>query len=401
MDILLSNYYALFLIPLGGRTREPLSEGDFMLYTIAVIYLMALLYITVRWINYRSPKKLAKPGPVSIIVCAHNEAQNLENNLPWVLAQQYGKLEVIVVNDRSTDHSVQILETLKAKFDRLRVITIEGTEGSKKQALHAGIMAATHNIILLTDADCRPKSPYWAKTMVGFMDEETDIVLGFSPYNTQPGLLNKLIRYETLMTAHLYGGLAMMGLPYMGVGRNLAYRKKVYLNSTAKDKYATTLSGDDDLLVNEMANSQNTRVCAESEALMWSTPKTTWADWWHQKRRHTEAGKHYSLGTKAILSFIYIPQILLYFLVLALLIASLFFGSTFIWFALGLLAVRFLVLIIALPATMNALEQASLLPFVLICDFLMSVFLFSLGCLSAIKVSTWSNNHHHNVHKKI
>lgn len=401
MDILLSNYYTLFLISLPSRNYYEITGGEFAITLLVAIYLMMTLYITVRWLNYRSPRTLAKPGPVSIVICAHNEAENLQNNLPWVLAQQYNNLEVIVVNDRSTDHTLQVLKTLQVKFDRLRVINIEGTTGSKKQALHEGILAATHNIILLTDADCKPQSPYWARTMAGFMDDQTDIVLGFSPYYNQPGLLNKLIRYETLITAHLYGGLAMMGLPYMGVGRNLAYRKQVYLNSTAKEKYASTLSGDDDLLVNEMATRKNTRVCAENEALMWSIPKKSWTDWWHQKRRHTQAGKHYRLVTQAILTFIYLPQIALYFVVLGLLFASVLFGTTFIWFALGLLAVRFLMLLVALPATMNALEQASLLPFVLICDFLMSVFLFSLGCLSAIKVSTWSNNHHHNVRKKI
>ncbi len=357
------------------------------------------------WMLYRYPyreKRDKTPWPaISVVICAHNEDENLKNNLPTILAQQYGAWEVIVVNDRSTDLTGKVLEVFQRMHDNLWVVNIVGEKGSKKQALDAGIKAAKYSTILLTDADCRPQSPHWIQAMANCFDDETDIVLGFSPYQETSGLLNKVIRYETLYTAFLYGGLALLKQPYMGVGRNLAYRKHIYLQAAAPKKHQDTLSGDDDLVINEMANGRNTKICAVNEGIVWSQPKTTWAAWWHQKRRHTSAGVHYKPTTKLLLVIIYSPIIALYPLIITSLMVGVFLNPIFLIYTGALLAVRLVMLLVGLPTPINVLEQASLLPFVLICDFLISLFLFSLGCLSAIKVHTWTNQHHHNAHKKI
>lgn len=378
--------------------------GLIIIYVLLGLHGVLFVAMTVVWMLYRYPyreKHEAKTWPpVSVIICAHNEDENLRQNLPTVLAQLYGQWEVIVVNDRSTDLTAKVLQVFQAKHGRLRVVNITTPTGSKKEALDAGIRAAQYDIVLLTDADCRPKGPFWLQAMVNCFEEGVDIVLGFSPYRTQKGLLNKVIRFETLYTAFLYGGLALLGHPYMGVGRNLAYRKHIYLQATAPLKYQDTLSGDDDLVVNEMANRHNTAMCATNEGIVWSSPKNSWADWWHQKRRHTGAGVHYKPTTKVLLSIVYLPVILFYVLVVMLLVAGIFFSPIYVIYAAALLAVRTVMLLVGMPAPMNVLEQASLLPFVLICDFLISLFLFSLGCLTAFKVHTWTKHHPHNVHKK-
>lgn len=375
-----------------------------IIYILAGVQLVVFIPLAAAWMLYRYPHPAKGSLPfhpkVSIIVCAHNEDENLRQNLQFLFQQQYPNFEVVVVNDRSSDLTARVLEVYGHRQYNLKVVTIDGETGSKKQALDAGIKAATHDIILLTDADCRPVGPYWVQAMVNCFDDETDIVLGFSPYTSQKGFLNKIIRFETVYTAFLYGGMALLGMPYMGVGRNLAYRKSVYLKSTARYKFGKTLSGDDDLLVNEMANRHNTAICAISEGIVWTTPKTDWASWWHQKRRHTNAGVHYNLPSKALLGIIYLSTGLLYALIFILLLSGSVGATHLIVYVAGLVLIRLIILLVGLPVPLNVLEQASLLPFVLICDFLMSVFLFSLGLLSAIKVSTWTNNHHRNVRKK-
>ncbi len=375
-----------------------------IIYILLGTQLVAFIPLAAAWMLYEYPhrdknEKAYRPK-VSIIVCARNEAENLRSNLDYLLQQQYPSFEVIVVNDCSTDLTAKVLQVFMHRHHNLKVVTIEGEVGNKKKALDAGVRAATHDIILVTDADCRPAGPFWVQAMINCFDNETDIVLGFSPYATQKGLLNKIIRFETLYTAFLYGGMALLGLPYMGVGRNLAYRKSIYLNSKARYKYASTLSGDDDLLVNEMAKRSNTAICAISEGIVNSKPKTDWSSWWHQKRRHTGASLHYNLSSKIFLSIVYLTTAFLYTLIFMLLLAGFFGTPQFIVYAGGLLLIRLIILLVGLPAPINVLEQASLLPFVLICDFLLSVFLFSLGLLAAIKVSTWNNYHHHNVRKK-
>jgi glycosyltransferase involved in cell wall biosynthesis len=375
-----------------------------IIYILLGTQLVAFIPLAAAWMLYEYPhrnknEKAYRPK-VSVVICARNEAENLRNNLDYIFQQQYPNFEVIVVNDCSTDLTAKVLEVFTHRQHNLKVITIKGDVGNKKRALDAGIKAAAHDTILLTDADCRPASPFWIQAMVNCFDDETDIVLGFSPYTAQKGLLNKIIRFETLYTAFLYGGMALIGMPYMGVGRNLAYRKSIYLNSRARYKYASTLSGDDDLLVNEMANRNNTTICAITEGMVRSHPKTDWSSWWHQKRRHTSAAVHYNLASQIYLGVIYLATIFLYALIVILLLTGTFGTPQFIVYAGGLLLIRLIILLVGLPVPINALEQASLLPFVLICDFLMSVFLFSLGLLSAIKVSTWNNYHHHSVRKK-
>lgn len=375
-----------------------------IIYILLGMQLVAYIPLAAAWMLYeypnRSKNERAYRPKVSVVVCARNEAENLKDNLEYLLQQQYPGFEVVVVNDSSTDLSAKVLEVFLHRHQNLRVVTITESVGNKKKALDAGIRASTHDIVLVTDADCWPASPFWIQAMVNCFDDETDIVLGFSPYSVDKGLLNKIIRFETLHTAFLYGGMALLGMPYMGVGRNLAYRKSIYLNSKARYKYASTLSGDDDLLVNEMANRNNTAICAISEGIVNSKPKTDWSSWWHQKRRHTSAGVHYNLASQIFLGIVYLTTILLYTLIFTLLIASFLGTPQFIVYAGGLLLIRLIILLVGLPVPINVLEQASLLPFILICDFLLSVFLFSLGLLSAIKVSTWNNYHHHNVRKK-
>ncbi len=379
--------------------------GLLIIYILAGTQLAIFIPLAAAWLLYKYPypekREKANLPKVSVIVCARNEDENLRKNLPFLFQQQYPHFEVIVINDRSTDLTAEVLRVYAIRHDNLKVVTITHETGNKKLALDAGIKAARTDLILLTDADCRPHGPHWIEAMVNCFDDETDIVLGFSPYTAQSGWLNKIIRFETLYTAFIYGGMNQLGMPYMGVGRNLAYRKKVYEQSTARYKYANTLSGDDDLLVNEMAKWHNTAICAVTDGITWSAPKTDWASWWHQKRRHTSAGNHYKWTTKVLLGLTYLSTTFLYTLVFILFLWGIFYTPIYFAYSGGLLCIRLIILLVGLPVTVNTLQQASILPFVLICDFLMSVFLFSLGMLSAIKVSTWSNNHHHNVRKKI
>ncbi len=353
-----------------------------------------MVALAAAWMLYQYARngkpKLGELPPVSIVICARNEDETLRQNLPYIFQQQYQVFEVIVVNDGSTDLTGKVLEVFQRRYDNLWVVTCTGA-GNKKQALDAGIRAAKYDTILLTDADCRPQGPYWVAAMANCFDKETDIVLGFSPYLSQKGFLNKLIRFETLHTAYLYGGFALLGLPYMGVGRNLAYRKEIYFKSNARQKFKETLSGDDDLLVNEMAHRSNTKICGINEGIVWSSPKTTWPGWWHQKRRHLSAGVQYNWGTKALLGLVHLPVLLVYVLIVIFILLGVIVNPINFFFAGMLLTVRSVLLYIGLPTPVNVLEQASLLPFVLICDFLLSLILFSLGCLSAIKVRTWTN----------
>lgn len=243
----------------------------------------------------------ASPG-ITVIVCARNERENLIELLPLLNAQNYPRFDVLVMDDRSTDGTDAYLDEAVTELTRIRYRRIDREHESitpKKYALTVALEEATYPTVLLTDADCRPASADWLARMVApFDNPDTQIVLGFSPYEHRPGLLNALIRAETLFTAVQYVSLALAGRPYMGVGRNLAYRTDLFFRNRGFYTHKHVVGGDDDLFINEVATARNTAVCLDPAAFTWSKPKETWADWRLQKRRHLNVGKYYRPGHK-------------------------------------------------------------------------------------------------------
>jgi glycosyltransferase involved in cell wall biosynthesis len=234
--------------------------------------------------------------PVSVIVAAHNEIENLKILVPLLLKQNYPEFEVIIVDDRSEDDTYLYLLSEQRKDVRLKIVRIDYTPehiSHKKYALTLGIKAACYEHLLFIDADCLPVSEKWIALMLNEWQNGKEIVLGFSPYIKQKGFLNWIIRYETTFTAIQYFSYALAGLPYMGVGRNLGYTKGLFLRSKGFNKHLKIVGGDDDLFVNANATAQNTAICIHPEAHVLSYPKTTWHSWKTQKNRHLSVGKFY------------------------------------------------------------------------------------------------------------
>ncbi|MBY0433949.1 MAG: glycosyltransferase [Cyclobacteriaceae bacterium] len=238
------------------------------------------------------------------MVCAHDEEANLRELVPLLLVQNYSQFEVIIVEDRSNDGTYDYLLDAVKKDDRLKMVRVQHLPehlNGKKFALTLGIKAAAHEWVLLTDADCRPASREWIKSVASHMDERHQFVIGYSPYVKLPGYLNSFIRFESLITALQFIGWALLHRPYMGTGRNLAYRKSLFLASKGFNKHVGITGGDDDLFVNEHANPLNTAVSIGPDALTRSIPKKTWSDFFYQKIRHLSVGKKYKAADKAVL----------------------------------------------------------------------------------------------------
>jgi len=256
------------------------------------------------------PKKLV---PFSVIISARNEARNLIEYLPSILEQDYPTYEIIVIDDDSSDDSVEILNHFKDKYPDLRIIETKNKMlPGKKYGLHEGIKQAKYEWLVFTDADCYPKSDQWLRKLASKCDEKTEIILGYSPYRKENGLLNDFIRYETFMTAVIYGTFTLSGMPYMGVGRNMAYKKSTFLTTVNKEKFEKTASGDDDLAVNAMATSYNTVLQFEEKASVISLPKTTFSDFIKQKTRHLSPSTHYKAGHQWLLGLLAMSQATFY-----------------------------------------------------------------------------------------
>jgi glycosyltransferase involved in cell wall biosynthesis len=243
--------------------------------------------------------------PVSVIICARNEADNLRENLQHILDQNYPDFEVIVVNDCSEDDTEEVLNELSHKYNHLRVSTIHKESSlvhSKKLALFIGIKAALNDILLLTDADCRPVSPDWISLMAENFSDETSFVLGYGGFHRRKGFLNRYIRYDAMITALKYFTMAMAGKPYMGVGRNLAYRRSLFFKNRGFGPNLYLQAGDDDLFVNRLATGKNCTVQISPGSFTRSVAVRAWSSFWKQKTRHIATTKLYKPGLKIILA---------------------------------------------------------------------------------------------------
>lgn len=263
------------------------------------------LYWLVAWIKigtYHSRNTPSTDEGVSIIVCAHNELENLKRLIPLLEKQQHPDYEIIVVDDRSHDDTYDYMLGIQSdKIKNVRVNQVHDHINAKKYAITLGVKAAKNDILLFTDADCTPASELWLSQMTGAMTKETQFVIGASPYLNSKGFLGQFIRYETLLTAQNYLSWAMAGNPYMAVGRNLAYRKSKFLEHKGFNKFQHVTGGDDDLLINQLANKKNTEVVIGAESLTYSEPKNSWSAYYRQKLRHLSVSKYYRLKDKALL----------------------------------------------------------------------------------------------------
>lgn len=251
-------------------------------------------------------------NPVTVIICAKNEAENLRTNLPVILAQRYSNAsgnamyKVLVVNDASADDTALVLDGFKAQYPHLETIYIANDEyrtlPGKKYALSKALVQADTEYLLLTDADCLPASDNWLAAMVAPLHDGIQIVAGYGAYQYNSGMLNAFIRWETLHTFIQYAGYALSGKPYMAVGRNLACTKTAMLKAQESAAWSKLPSGDDDLLVQAVADAHNMSIVARPYAVTISPAKQTWATWLQQKQRHVSTGKYYNTGTKLLLA---------------------------------------------------------------------------------------------------
>ncbi|MBS1600291.1 MAG: glycosyltransferase [Bacteroidetes bacterium] len=318
-----------------------------------------------------SSRAKSQEHPVSVIICARDEAGNLAANLPGSLVQTYHSThEVIVVNHHSQDDTRYLLDEFKKTFKDLHIVNLEyeaiGIPG-KKYPLSMGIKEAKYEIVLLTDADCVPASELWIQKMQDGYENGIQIVLGYSPYRAKPGFLNKIIRFETFHSALQYLSFALAGSPYMGVGRNLSYKKELFFRNKGFSNINHLPGGDDDLFINMVATKENTNIVIDPDAFTLSEPKKNFGEWIKQKTRHYTTGKFYRTGHKVLLGAYSISHFLFY----PAFIIALFIN----WkFALILFGLRFAIQAIVFYKAMKKLNEKDLFGWWLLLDIWMFVY---------------------------
>lgn len=363
-----------------------------LLTALAICFLVHLYYVLgvhLKLATYRVQELPAvSTQPISVIICARNERENLEKFLPNVFAQDYPNFEVVVVNDRSWDGTMDFLENLEKKYPNLKVVHVREGEkfiAGKKFAVTMGIKAASHEWLVFTDADCEPASVNWLRGMQKPADNDVQILLGYSPYFKKRNFLNALIRFETFFTAVNYLSFALKGMPYMGVGRNMAYQKSLFFKNKGFAAHMHIPSGDDDLFVNANATPSNTIIQIHKDTHVWSEPKCSFLAYLRQKKRHFGAGSFYKPKHKFILSAQIAIQFCFYALVIGLAILP---NTRFI--AAGIFLLSLIIRSFVYPKLLKRLNYGGLRWWFPILDIILIAFLVLNAILSVfVKKVQW------------
>ncbi len=302
--------------------------------------------------------------PVSVIICAKNEAENLTNNLPFFLNQKYENFEIVLINDCSIDNTLAIMEQFQnVTPNKIKIVDVEPNEqfwGSKKYALTLGIKAASNEHLLFSDADCKPVSENWISEMTTSFSDENQLVLGYGAYKKiKNSFLNKLVRFETVLTAIQYFSYLKISIPYMGVGRNLAYTKSLFFKVNGFASHIKINSGDDDLFVNQVATKHNTTYCISKCSFTESIPKTSFKSWMKQKRRHVSTASHYKPLHQFLLGLFYTTQFL--FWLFGILLLSFLINWEVVTI---LISIRFLIQYVVIGFSAKKLNEKDLIVFI-------------------------------------
>ncbi|WP_299013799.1 glycosyltransferase [uncultured Polaribacter sp.] len=298
-----------------------LSVLFYSFVVVAGVQIIYYLTFTSFLFSNKKEKKEHLELPISVIICAKNEANNLKKFIPSILNQHYNNYEIVLINDASSDNTASVMQGFKNSHPKIKLINVENTEafwGNKKYALTLGIKTASYEHLLFTDADCKPVSKYWISEMSAKFSDKKSIILGYGKYKKAKGWVNLFVRYETLLTAVQYFSYAKLGNPYMGVGRNLAYTKTDFFKVKGFINHIKIKSGDDDLFIQDAANKENTTICLHENSFTESLAPKSFTDWFQQKRRHISTAPHYKTEHKLLLGLFFSSKAL--FIILAILL---------------------------------------------------------------------------------
>lgn len=293
-------------------------------YIFACFVLMLVIQLCIHWIRFsriafykkkQRPKQDDELEPVSVVVCARDAYEQLTELVPALLNQDYPQFEIVVVNDCSEDETEEYLKDLERQEPRIKPVQLRqhlNFFNGKKFPLSMGIKSASYDLLILTDANCQPTSNEWIRTMVSSYGERTEVVLGYPRYKNTKRLLNQMIRFDALQTGILYLSAALAGKPFMGVGKNLSYRKGLFYKNKGFTSHYTMPAGDDDVFISQVATKRNTKVCIDAENSIVIAPINSFWHWVRRRCNKYSTIRMHQTHTRAFMALHYWSQFLFY-----------------------------------------------------------------------------------------
>ena len=262
------------------------------------LYVMFIIFIISGLFRHRTLPiiSLSKGMPnVSVVIAARNEEDNIQNIIDDLISQEYplDKLEVIIVNDRSTDSTENLLKQAEDNYAFIKIITV--TEKSKnmapkKNALTVGIQNSNGEIIVLTDADCRV-GKLWVSSMVYSVVNRDSIIIGFSKIKDNGGIFEQYQQLDFLSIISANAGAAGWGYFWSGTGQNIAFFKNDFYSINGFDPVKEKISGDDMYLVQAITKLRNGYTHIDPNSFVTTIPMQTIKSFINQRIRWSSNSK--------------------------------------------------------------------------------------------------------------
>lgn len=280
---------------------ECLLGGSLLLFFLIqllfylVLYRKPFIYERKRKVTSVTEDEL--PG-ISVIISSKNNSEELEKNLPFIMEQDYPKFEVIVVNCGSSDETDMVLKAAEQKYPQLYHTYVPAESdgvNEKKLALTLGIKAAKNEILLFTEAFCRPDTPRWIREYGKEFLQGRDIVLGYSRLNIEKKVfMEKFIHFDNLIHHLKFISMALARKPFMGIGRNMAYKKALFYSNKGFSPILNIEGGEDDLYINRIAQGKQTGVVITPDSMTDTNGIDSFHTWRSIKSRYLYTKQFYN-----------------------------------------------------------------------------------------------------------
>lgn len=264
---------------------------------------------------------------LSVIIAAKNEEKNVTQLLDSLSKLHYPEenYEVIIVDDNSDDNTSNLIQTQISKKNNFRLLKADQKKlEGKKGALQIGIENAKYNLIVITDADCKPEIN-WLKAIASKLDAGYDFVFGVAPIESGKKLVQKLSAFENLRNSYLSMAAVGINIPCSASARSFAFRKKSFERIGGYSNTTQTISGDDDLLLREaVKNKMLIGTLIDPEAFVYSAAPASFEEYKKQKVRHIKTSFYYSLKQKLFLAAWHLVNLISLFSILLTVISPFF-----------------------------------------------------------------------------
>lgn len=296
----------------------------FLVIGLVVTFFIDLIYTFFYLKNFKTCSKSSiqtNSVPVSIIICAKNQAHYLEKNLPGFLNQEYPEFEVVIVDNGSVDDTEDVLIRLKNKYSHLRSTKIpidNKFKHNKKLALTIGVKAAKYNQIIHLNPNSYTENPAWLQHTIQHASGK--LYNAYSNFEYQKGFFYNFIRYDILKQTVKVAAFTKANKPYAGNAFNMSFLKSNFLANKGYAGNAHFEAGYDHLLSNDLAKKSEYKFSTNPEIKITIDSKNHAKVWkiinkhYYKSRKYIPLKRKLFLDTEPIVQFSFLVFLIASFL---------------------------------------------------------------------------------------